>query len=75
MGIATGSFKRLDRLLRHQEFRYVTRYGQVARLESFVVLAVVREANDEKDRVRLGVTASRRVGNATTRNRVKRRIR
>jgi len=71
----TGSFKRLDRLLRRQEFRYVTRHGQAARLASFVVLAADREESDGRGRVRLGITVSRRVGNATTRNRVKRRIR
>ena len=65
----------MDRLLRHQEFRHVARCGQSARLGSFVVLVAPHGAGDENKRVRLGVTVSRRVGNAITRNRVKRRIR
>ena len=75
VSIPTGSFKRVDRLLRRQEFRYVTRYGQSARVGSFVMLAASRETNEGDGRTRLGITVSRRVGNAITRNRVKRRIR
>jgi ribonuclease P protein component len=53
----------------------VARRGQAARVGSFVVLAAIREEEEQKEWVRLGVTVSRRVGKATTRNRVKRRIR
>jgi ribonuclease P protein component len=43
--------------------------------EHFVVLLARREPEASAGRPRLGVTVSRRVGNAVVRNRVKRRIR
>ena len=75
MSTQTGSFKRVDRLLRRSEFRYVAEEGRAARVGNFVVVAAMREEENPGDRVRLGVTVSRRVGNAVTRNQLKRRIR
>jgi ribonuclease P protein component len=68
----TGRFTRADRLLHSREFQHVTRQGRRAASDAFVVLVVVDGAGG---RPRLGVTVSRRVGNAVVRNRVKRRIR
>jgi len=70
-----GRFQRADRLLRRQEFRYVTRHGRRGRTQGFVVVAVLRQEESPDRRVRLGVTVSRRVGKAVVRNQVKRRIR
>ena len=75
VGIPTGPFKRVDRLLQRQEFRYVMRHGQAARVGSFVVLAAMRQEKSQGERVRLGLIVSRRVGKAVSRNQVKRRIR
>jgi ribonuclease P protein component len=68
----TGRFARTDRLLESREFQHVTRQGRRAASDAFVVLVAVDGA---RVRPRLGVTVSRRVGNAVVRNRVKRRIR
>lgn len=72
MTARTGRFSRADRLLRSREFQHVTRQGCRAASDAYVVL-VARDAGS--GRSRLGVTVSRRVGNAVVRNRVKRRIR
>jgi ribonuclease P protein component len=42
---------------------------------NFVLLVEARGATDEKSAARLGITVSRRVGNAVARNRAKRLIR
>ena len=76
---------RADRLLRSKEFRRVSRGGQRVAGRYFVMLGEIsaesqppREGAAEHRRrhlSRLGVTVSRKVGHAVTRNRVKRRIR
>jgi ribonuclease P protein component len=71
----TGRFQRADRLLSSQEFRRVGRHGERLSTRYFVVLVSASETPGEKDRRRLGVTVSRRVGNAVVRNRVKRGVR
>jgi len=53
----------------------VARLGQRMTTEHFVVLLARREPETSADQPRLGVTVSRRVGNAVVRNRVKRGIR
>lgn len=71
----TGRFQRADRLLSSQEFRRVGRHGERLATRYFVVLVTGTEMPEEKDRRRLGVTVSRRVGNAVVRNRIKRGVR
>jgi ribonuclease P protein component len=75
----SGRFQRADRILGTRDFVRVTKTGKRGTSKSFVVLIAPRtdraaEKFDEKRR-RLGVTVSKRVGNAVIRNRVKRRIR
>jgi ribonuclease P protein component len=69
---ATGRFRRSERLLRSSEYEQVAQQGRRAVSSAFVVLTSVRDGEAPS---RLGITASRRVGNAVARNRVKRRIR
>jgi ribonuclease P protein component len=74
----TGRFRRSDRILRSREFSYVLKHGERRGSCGFVL--VLRESDDidgagDKKRRRLGVTVSKRVGNAVVRNRVKRGIR
>jgi ribonuclease P protein component len=68
----TGRFTRADRLLHSREFQHVTRQGRRAASDAFVVLVAQGGTGGQP---RLGVTVSRRVGNAVVRNRVKRRVR
>jgi ribonuclease P protein component len=64
-------FPRAARIRRRREFLSLGRTGQKRRTEHFVLL-LQRAAGGSP---RLGVTVSRKVGGAVTRNRLKRRIR
>jgi ribonuclease P protein component len=69
----TGGFRRAERLRRSWEFRRASRIGERKATRHFVVLVAPSAGAGETRR--LGLTVSRRVGNAVTRNRVKRGIR
>jgi ribonuclease P protein component len=69
----TGPFRPVDRLLRSREFEYVLRHGRRATAAQFVVLTAPSQSSPPGRR--LGITVSKRVGNAVVRNRVKRRVR
>jgi len=71
----TGRFRRTDRLLNSNEFRRIGRVGRRLATQYFVVLVAAPEAPCEANRRHLGVTVSRRVGNAVVRNRIKRGVR
>src|SRR5258708_13331653 len=67
------SFGAADRLHRSAEFIRLQRSGLRFQSPHFVLYAGMLET--EPERSRLGVTVSRRIGNAVIRNRVKRRVR
>jgi ribonuclease P protein component len=67
------SFAAVDRLHRSAEFLRLQRDG--ARFQSPHFVLYAGSLDHEPDRSRLGVTVSRRIGNAVVRNRVKRRVR
>lgn len=67
------SFAAADRLHRSAEFLRLQRIGVRFQSPHFVLYAGRLE--HEPERARLGVTVSRRIGNAVVRNRVKRRVR
>ena len=72
----TGRFRRTDRILRSRDFQRVGRGGKRLASRNFIVLMAPSSRELESgERRRLGVTVSRRVGNAVVRNRVKRGIR
>ncbi len=74
----TGRFRRSDRLRRSADFKRVARIGRRIASRNFVfVLGPPAQAisGNTPGTSRLGVTVSRRVGNAVVRNRVKRAIR
>jgi ribonuclease P protein component len=72
----TGRFRQVQRLRRSVEFQQVIRRGRRAVGTGFVVVVAEREGvAGGLPQSRLGVTASRKVGSAVVRNRVKRRIR
>jgi len=71
----TGRFPRADRILHSNDFRRVGRLGNRRATRHFVVLVEKRDGLAEAHSRRLGVTVSRRVGNAVVRNRIKRGIR
>lgn len=70
----TGRFARSDRLRASRDYRRVAAQGRRLASREFVVL-VAPARPVATARVRLGITASRKVGNAVTRNRVKRAVR
>ena len=67
------SFAAVDRLHRSAEFLRLQRDG--ARFQSPHFVLYAGSLDHEPQRSRLGVTVSRRIGNAVVRNRVKRRVR
>ena len=78
----TGRFQRSDRIRRSRDFQRTGRLGERVASRYFVVLlapagGVVRQAvrSRRSGSQRLGITASRKVGNAVARNRVKRAVR
>jgi ribonuclease P protein component len=74
MTAETGRFRRSDRLRESRDFKRVAARGDRFASNSFVML-VAPSGPGAISRLRLGVTASKRVGNAVVRNRVKRAIR
>jgi ribonuclease P protein component len=79
MAYETGRFRQADRILSSKDFGRVVKCGKRTASGSFVVVIASKTsgAEDESDenRRKLGVTVSKRVGNAVVRNRVKRCIR
>jgi len=71
MTTRTGQgFPKTARIRRRGEFLSFGRNGERARTDNFVLLA-----RPAAGRSRLGVTVSRKIGGATVRNRLKRRLR
>lgn len=65
------TFKKADRILKRSEFITLSRRGR--KLQNDVFIAVVLPG--QTDRSRLGITVTRKVGNAVKRNRIKRLVR
>jgi ribonuclease P protein component len=68
--------RRADRLLSSRDYARVARQGERRASRHFVLLVAPQGGPDAgSGGSRLGLTVSRRVGNAVVRNRVKRRVR
>ena len=74
MTAETGRLRRSDRLRESRDFKRVAARGDRYASNAFVLL-VAPGGPGSQSPTRLGVTASRRVGNAVVRNRLKRAIR
>jgi ribonuclease P protein component len=68
-------FPASSRLRRTKDFQRASRVARKVATDHFVLLLAPRRPGTIADSARLGVTVSRRVGPAVTRNRVKRAIR
>ena len=68
-------FRRIHRLRSSKDFGRVSREGVRVASRSFVLLVSKQREATGDGQARLGITVSRRVGNAVVRARVKRRIR
>ena len=68
----TGRFGRADRLRDSREFERVSRKGRRVASGDFVFLMLPATSGSVS---RVGISASRRVGNAVVRNRIKRSVR
>lgn len=62
------SFTKADRLLKRSEFLHLGQYGKKISNTHFIVIF----SPNQFDRSRLGITVTRKVGHAVTRNRIKR---
>lgn len=65
----------VGRLTRRPEFQRVSERGRRAALPGLVLQAMRRAEDGENGPIRLGLTASRKVGGAVIRNRARRRLR
>ena len=65
------SLKKADKLIKRSEFIRVSRIGKKVQNEHFLVLYTPSPSN----RNRLGITVTKKVGNAVVRNRIKRYVR
>ena len=75
MSPRTGRFQRADRLLRSKDFQHASQRGRRIASRQFVILMAPSQKKAVVEETRLGVTVSRRVGNAVLRNRIKRAVR
>ena len=64
-------FQKDERLLKRAQFLFLSRHGK--RMQTRFFLANFKENSLEKSRI--GITVSKRVGNAVARNRIKRMVR
>jgi ribonuclease P protein component len=60
-----------NRLALRKDFQRVYRFGRSVANHQFVLYQNIRQANDP---LRLGISVSKKVGNAVVRNRIRRRI-
>ena len=65
------SFKKADRILKRNEFIQLSKFGRKLHNQNFIVIF----APGHFGRSRLGITVTRKVGNAVKRNRIKRLVR
>ena len=68
-----GRLSRKQRVRKRAEFRDIQTRARRVKTRHFILLLKTRVEDDQ--RVRLGITASRKVGNAVVRNRAKRVVR
>lgn len=71
-----GRFPKAQRIRRRREFREVQSRGRRVRTAHFILLLYARSPREPDDgAARLGIIASRKIGNAVRRNRAKRLVR
>ena len=78
MFVRTGRFVRADRLLQSRDFKRVLESGERWSSQSFAIFLSTQQPRSQPAGIpwpKLGVTVSKRVGNAVVRNRIKRRVR
>jgi ribonuclease P protein component len=78
MFVCTGRFVRADRLLQSRDFKRVLESGERRSSQSFAIFLASQSPGAqpaETLRPKLGITVSKRVGNAVVRNRIKRCVR
>ncbi len=69
-------FPKKMRLRKRQEFLLLQKNGQKVHTSSFLALLNTKSSEDELDHLnRLGITTTKRIGNAPVRNRIRRVIR
>lgn len=68
---ASYTFTKVDRILKRPEFLHLSNYGKRVYNRHFIAIY----GTGRQDRTRLGITVTKKVGGAVTRNRIKRCIR
>lgn len=75
LGCAGFGYQKVDRLLKRPEFRRVYQSGRKVANGYFTIQYRIRLLSKASTTPKLGISVSRRVGNAVVRNRVKRLVR
>jgi ribonuclease P protein component len=65
------TYTKADRLRKRSEFIYLSQFGEKVQNRHFIAYC----CPNQRETTRLGVTVTKRIGKAVTRNRIKRRIR
>ena len=77
--VSQFGIKKSHRILKRPDFVFLSKYGKKIQDSNFIILYMPRESTGEStgepEHSRLGITVSKRVGNAVLRNRLKRLIR
>lgn len=71
MAEASGKFPKTDRILKRGLFRHVYEQGRKVQSRYFTAFVLAKQ----DDGVRIGITTTRKIGNAVQRNRARRLIR
>ncbi len=64
-------FTKTDRILKRSEFLFLSKYG--TKIHNKLFIAIIDKG--KIDKIRIGITVTKKVGNAVVRNRLKRLIR
>lgn len=73
--VSQFGIKKSHRILKRPDFVFLSKYGKKIQDSNFIILYMPRKSTGEPEHSRLGITVSKRVGNAVLRNRLKRLIR
>ena len=73
--VSQFGIKKSHRILKRPDFVFLSKYGNKIQDSNFIILYMPKESTGGPEHSRLGITVSKRVGNAVLRNRLKRLIR
>ena len=73
--VSQFGIKKSHKILKRPDFVFLSNYGKKIQDSNFIIVYMPGESTGGSEHSRLGITVSKRVGNAVLRNRLKRLIR